>query len=149
MEISAMGLSPETMSYLHRNFPILSVVLPQAARSLPGAFLVFVRLARHRMTRRRLIAVGVLSLTIGLVELPRGLIELRRRRLESIAAEHEFKMIYGMGCRGGPVRYYDVHGGLMKEAEVKSAKWHAKLAAKYRTAATKPWLPVGPDPPQP
>jgi hypothetical protein len=96
-----------------------------------------------------MIAVGVLALTVGLVELPRGLIEMRRRRLEAIAAEHESKMIYGLGCRGGPARYYDIHGRLMTEAEVKSADWHARLAVKYRSAATRPWLPVGPDRPPP
>ena len=101
------------------------------------------------MTRGRLIAFGVLALTIALVEVPHGLIELRRRRLESIAAEHESKMTYGMGCGGGPVSYYDIHGRLMTGAEVKSAGWHAKLAMKYRTAATKPWLAIEPDPPEP
>jgi hypothetical protein len=108
-----------------------------------------------------MIAVGVFALMIGLVELPRGLIalrrrrlesiiEMRRRRLESIAAEHESKMIAGRGySKSGPPTYYDRHGRRMTEAEVKAAFWHAKLAVKYRTAATKPWLAVDPDPPPP
>ena len=37
-----MGLSPETMSYLHRAFPTLSIALPQAVRLLPGTCLVLV-----------------------------------------------------------------------------------------------------------
>ncbi len=112
--------------------------------------MVLFKRIRHRMTRRRLIAFGAVALTIGLIELPRGLIELRRRRLESIAVEHESKMTYGMACsRVGPASCYDIHGKLMTKAEVKSADWHAELAVKYRTAALKPWLLVGPDPPPP
>jgi hypothetical protein len=143
-----MGLSPEMVSYLHRQFPTL-LAIPRTARSLPGAFLVVAKRLRRVMTRRRMIAVGFLAIALGLVELPRVLIEVRRRRLESVAVEHESKKIYGMGCRGGPVRYYGIDGKLMTEAEVKAANWHAKLAVKYRTAATKPWLPVEPDPPPP
>jgi hypothetical protein len=145
-----MGLSPEMTSYLHRNFPTLLVALPQAVRSLPGAFWVFGERLRHGMTRRRMIAVGILALTIGLIELPRSLIAMRRHRLESIAAEHESKMIYGRGCsHARQPCYFDRLGRLMTEDEVKAADWHAKLAVKYRTAATKPWLPVEPDPPPP
>jgi hypothetical protein len=150
MEAPAMRLSPEMRSYLHRNFPTLLVALPQAVRSMPGALSVVVRRFLRGMTRRRMIAVGVFALLIGFVELPRGLIEMRRRRLESIAAEHESKMICGVGCsRRGPPSYFDRDGRLMTEAEVKAAGWHAKLAVKYRTAATKPWLAVDPDPPPP
>jgi hypothetical protein len=112
--------------------------------------MVVVKRFRHGMTRRRMIAVGVFALSIGLIELPRGLIEMRRRRLESIAAEHESKMIYGMGCsRSGPPSFYDRHGRIMTDAEVMAADWHAKLAVKYRNAATRPWLPVEPDPAPP
>ena len=59
-------------------------------------------------------------------------------------------MIYGMGCSHlGRVAYFGATGKPMTAAEVKAARWHAKLAVKYRTAATKPWLPVDPDPPPP
>jgi hypothetical protein len=150
MEAPAVGLSPEMRSYLHRNVPTLLVALPKAARSVPGALLGVVRRFLRGMTRRRMTAVGVIALMIGLVGLPRSLIEMRRRRLESIAAEHESKTISGMGCSyRGPRSYYDRDGRLMTEAEVRAAGWHAKLAVKYRTAATKPWLAVAPDPPPP
>ncbi|MGP0065970.1 MAG: hypothetical protein ACLQGP_20515 [Isosphaeraceae bacterium] len=97
-----------------------------------------------------MIAIGLLVLLIALVELPRALIEWRRSRLESIAAQHESKKIYGMACsRRGPVGYFDINGKLMTQSEVKVANWHAKLAVKYRAAATKPWRFVEPDPPPP
>jgi hypothetical protein len=107
MEAPAVGLSPEMMSYFHRNFPTLLVALPQAARSVPGALLGVVRRFLRGMTRRRMTAVGVIALMIGLVELPRGLIEMRRRRLESIAAEHESKTISGMRLLGRRPRYQE------------------------------------------
>jgi hypothetical protein len=144
-----MGDDP-MWTFMQQHFPTLSVALPRAARSLPGAFLIARKRLRGAMTRRRMIAAAVLGLTAGLIELPRLLIEERRRRFDSVAAEHESKMIYGIGCsRRGPPTYYDIHGRVMTAAEVEIADWHAKLARKYRAAAAKPWLPVEPDPPPP
>lgn len=139
--------SDKLRSCLHKHFPTLLIALPQAIRSLPGVILVFTKRFRQGMTRRRTIAVGVVALVIGAVGLPYGLIELRRWRFESVAAAHESKMIYGLGCGGGPPSHYDRDGRLMTTAEVKLADWHANLTAKYRAAAIKPWLPVAPDPP--
>ncbi len=33
--------------------------------------------------------------------------------------------------------------------QVKRDDWHRAMAAKYRSAAHRPWLPVPPDPPEP
>ena len=130
---------------MKRHFPMLLVVLPRAARTLP-------RIARRWMTRRRLIAAAVLMFVIALVGLIRSLLDERRQRYEAIASEHESKVIVGTGCSLDPTRppiYTDSQNRVMTWAEVNASTWHEILAKKYRTAAAAPWRPVTPDPPPP
>ena len=105
---------------------------------------------RRRMTRRRVIAGAIVAITFSLIGLAVGLNGERRRRFEGVAAKHELKLIYGISeSRTGPPTYTDGNGKIMTTGDVEAVGWHAKLAQKYRTAATRPWLPVESDPPRP
>jgi hypothetical protein len=117
-----------------------------------------------RMTTRRWVVVVVVGLLC--------LLEHRHRSFASRAAYHESKMVDKMCFRMrkhlgreilssditvellirtlGTSRfvYFDRAGKAMTTDEVKAAIRHEALARKYRDAASYPWFPVMPDPPE-
>jgi hypothetical protein len=82
-------------------------------------------------TRRLMLAVALVGLGLG------SIAELHRR---SVAFDRLSKYhILTAGNLHPPRR----HGPIPR------ADWHARMGAKYRAAAERPWLPVEADPPEP
>lgn len=102
-----------------------------------------------RMTTRPwMIAVAVVGFGVGIERMAD-----RRSRHLSRAELHEVNAQYfGEGRRDlvfGPERF-GPDGRLKKEISValdQKRDYHAALARKYRLAASRPWLPVSPEPP--
>jgi hypothetical protein len=94
---------------------------------------------RVRFTMRRMmVAVAVLAVVFGLYK--------RRETFLALADYHN----KGEKCAGfstfGRMHWVNQHGEGVTEAK---SDWHVQLAEKYRGAASRPWLPVEPDPPEP
>lgn len=90
-----------------------------------------------RMTTRRwMVAVVVASLLLGALAMV-----LRSREYSRIASAHG-KMELTL------MIYSHVPGpeGLLRH---RKERWHRELWWKYRNASRRPWLPLGPDPPEP
>ena len=87
--------------------------------------------------RTPLIAVAVVGLVSGSAE--------RRGRFRSLAAYHEMRVARGTLAASVPV-WIDGRGELVTR---RLSDWHEAMRIKYRRAAARPWLPVGPDPPPP
>jgi hypothetical protein len=103
-----------------------------------------------RMTTRRwMIAVAIFGALAGL-----GVaLERRREGLEALALEHQSKMM-GLGVGSGPPSGLGLLGWApdrrsLTPSERARDEWHFRMMSKYRTAASRPWLPVEPDPPEP
>jgi hypothetical protein len=88
-------------------------------------------------TRRWMVAVAVAGIVLGVA------ID-RRNRLRKIAAHHqaEFKKL----VRQGPIILF---AGSSDDPIMRRLEWHESMRLKYDWAARYPWLPVGPDPPEP
>ena len=91
------------------------------------------RLPRMQLTiRRMMIAVAVVAVAFSI---PVGL----RSRSEALArnSQAHFRaandLLFSPRRPAGASRFY----------------WHVQLGKKYRSAATRPWLPVESDPPEP
>jgi hypothetical protein len=73
----------------------------------------------------------------------------RRDRFLGLAEHHEASIRITKEC--GP-RYLSATNDLGEDVRGWSSariKWHRRLGEKYRLAASRPWMPVEPDPPQP
>ena len=107
------------------------------------------RLPPARFTIRLLIALAILGTVLYPI-----IAEERQRRAEkellSLADYHASRVWSAVACsRTSRCTFIDRNGRVMTSAEVRASAWHQKLAAKYREAALRPWLPVEPDPPMP
>jgi hypothetical protein len=92
-------------------------------------------LPRPRFTMRRLIlVVAIVGLLVG------GWLWGERRRTKFAELEFRHQML-SIPRIIDP----DLKPGPPKEV----ANYHREMAEKYRFAATYPWLPVAPDPPEP
>ncbi len=110
----------------------------------------------HMTTRRWIIVVAVIGLMIG------GAVQLERRRSDyflSLAQSHQ-KEVASSKTRGEALksRFGGTPGMTLEEIMrlhrdydlmMDRADHHTSLARKYEQAARYPWLPVGPDPPEP
>ena len=115
------------------------------------------RLPRARFTLRwMMLAVAGVGTILG------ASIELRRRheRFSRLAELHEASrrqalFVSGRGLhliRGQfrpPVNFSNALGEDVTDWSEARFKWHRQLGKKYRRAASRPWLPVEPDPPEP
>jgi hypothetical protein len=94
-------------------------------------------------TRLWMIAAAVVALACAAVVLIRE----RSDRLARIAREHSTPF--------PPLSFADLIAANEPERQRLSlwsqrvAAWHGEMARKYQYAARHPWLPVGPDPPEP
>jgi hypothetical protein len=128
-----------------------------------------------RMTIREwMIAMVVTALAVGAVSLDRWSRDYRRRaefhaRMESTYEDKWRKAIVRMEKSAKivdklerqlppdfpPGSFRETVGGFALEireraaADAQRGGYHAALARKYRYAASHPWLPVEPDPPEP
>jgi hypothetical protein len=103
------------------------------------------RLPRPRFTVRRLmVAVAVVGMVLGSgVEVVRRWLLFRER-----AAQHAQLVMRGM-CNN-PMTGTTVPDFTPAEIEaLRQSEYHRRLYLKYRDAASYPWLPVAPDPPEP
>jgi hypothetical protein len=90
------------------------------------------RLPRPRFTiRRMMVAVAIIA-----VLLARTVIEQRKEKYFNISMRHFDKVV-------------QVETGYMPEPAIGWVKYHRQLGDKYYAAHNRPWLPVGPDPPEP
>ena len=91
------------------------------------------RLPRVRFTvRRMMVLVAILGLMIAAFE--------RRQRFGWIASEHRAHV---------PKHMFPTKPVGMGDKEWRPLEWHESMARKYEYAASHPWLPVAPDPPEP
>jgi hypothetical protein len=107
--------------------------------------------------RTVMVLVAVVALALG------GYVEVQRRRqkFEKLAAYHEARIGQGgfgnsrsltMMNRAGQVigkLSYEVSQSEHRRWWDADQAWHKEMKAKYLGAASRPWLPVAPDPPQP
>jgi hypothetical protein len=96
-------------------------------------------------------SVKTLLVAIALVATLFGMFARRSRAL-ALAELHESKtMLTGWACSRTRCQRFcvDRSGNPDSAKQIKDSEWHARLAAKYRLAANRPWLPVAPDPPEP
>jgi hypothetical protein len=84
-----------------------------------------------------MIVVAVVAVTLGAVA-----IERRRARLREIADYHD-GMLRHLRSLNASMR--GPHGTVPSPRLV---SYHDRMAKKYRLAASRPWLPADPDPPQ-
>jgi hypothetical protein len=87
--------------------------------------------------RQLMVAVAIAGIVLGVT------IE-RHNRFRKIAAHHqaEFKKILS----GLPFHF---SGDSSLDPKMRRLEWHEPMRLKYERAARYPWLPVGPDPPEP
>ncbi len=101
-----------------------------------------------RFTLWQLMAmVAVVAIILG-VALEMG---RRRARFSRLAAFHRSKIIAPsrhVDRNRRIVRWIDHRGGMFEERP-RLDYWHEELAHKYVVAASFPWYPVDPDPPEP
>ena len=104
------------------------------------------RLPRARFTIRwMMLAVAGAGTILG------ASVELQRRhdRFLRLANHHEASSRINWSCGK---RSYDATNDLGEDVRGWSSariEWHRLLGAKYRRSASRPWLPVEPDPPEP
>jgi hypothetical protein len=94
--------------------------------------------------------VGLVGMTLG------GGVECKRRtdRFRALAEYHRSRfdaMLWGAhgyhsGHEGDWVRYWHPDGKEFTFRELDRLLWHRRLESKYLRAASRPWLPVEPDP---
>src|SRR5829696_7488312 len=111
------------------------------------------RLPRFRL-RTLMIAVVVIGIPIGIVM-------DRQNRFWRLHQYHQARRLLltrykeggHSGHDGDRGRWFHGHVGAdmreFTEREYAVLHWHEDLAEKYRRAASRPWLPVPPDPPAP
>jgi hypothetical protein len=77
-------------------------------------------------------------------------VELQRRhdRFLRLAEHHEASSSITYACGNRPSRTNGL-GEDVRRWPNGRIEWHRRLGEKYRRAASRPWLPVDPDPPQP
>jgi hypothetical protein len=120
-------------------------------------------LPRVRFTvRRMMVAVAVVGPLVGLM--------MRHLQFRRMVAFHDSQVFESFEIKplprkagspglalasitvfnrfGRPVDCVDQAGDAMKRLASRSA-WHEALRRKFEYAATHPWLPVAPDPPEP
>jgi hypothetical protein len=91
--------------------------------------------------KRPRIRLRTLMIAVAVAALPLGLwagIERRRAAFDRTAAYHVTQVV-GLTVGGRP----------LTPSERRRDEWHYALFLKYREAAFRPWIPVGPDPPEP
>jgi hypothetical protein len=93
-------------------------------------------LPRVRFTVRRLMVV------VAIVAIAIWVFYIRREEFHSLALYHN-KQSYQHGVMVNVGRGMSLHQPNAK------GQWHLKLAQKYSYAASHPYLPVAPDPPEP
>ena len=91
-------------------------------------------------TKRRWMVVAAVVL---------GSLACRYFALRSRAAYHYAKTTWSVSLTDRGCVYQDQNGKYMTSAEVKASPWHKKVSEIYRRAASRPWLPVEPIPPDP
>ena len=98
------------------------------------------RLLRVRFTVQRImLAVAIVAVLLGGLRLwwlsadYRALAEVHHQKAEEVVR----------GTYAGPGGFYHV------EWPSPNKEYHLRLKAKYERAASRPWLPVEPDPPEP
>jgi hypothetical protein len=87
-----------------------------------------------------MVAVVIVAVTFGAVA-----IERRRARLGEIADYHD-SMIRRLRSRDANASIRRPHGTVPSPRRL---NYHDRMAKKYRLAASRPWLLVEPDPPEP
>jgi hypothetical protein len=87
-----------------------------------------------------MVAVAVVAATLGAV-----VFERRRVRLVEIADDHD-RMIRHLRSRDANTSTRRPDGTVPSPRRL---DYHARMAKKYRLAASRPWLPLEPDPPPP
>ena len=100
------------------------------------------RLTSVRFTIRQLmLAVAILGVSI----------ELLRRHDQFLrrAEYHEASVSITLACGPGHYSATNELGEDVRSWSLTRIEWHHRLGEKYRRAASSPWLPVEPDPPQP
>jgi hypothetical protein len=94
------------------------------------------KLPRLRFTVRRLMVV------VAIVAIAIWVFYIRREEFHRLSLYHN-KMSYQHGTLVG------VGPGMSLHQPNATGQWHLKLARKYSYAASHPYLPVRPDPPEP
>lgn len=114
------------------------------------------RLPRYRL-RTLLVALAIAGLTLGIV----SELIVRRDRFRELAADHASQVHGVVGVhenfgrtRMGRFTWLDRTTGEDLSEQQRHRiqlrnQWHHSLSQKYLTSAASPWLPVGPDPPEP
>ena len=106
------------------------------------------RRPRLRSTvRRMMLAVAITGAVLGLLA-------ERRSRFLRLAEHYRARAgtwvldrpILESTPRYSPFSFIDPDG---RDVPIPRSRWHRQLAATYRAAAARPWLPVEPDPPEP
>ena len=106
-----------------------------------------------RFTMRRIvIAVGVIAIVLAaLVTMGR-----RIRRCDDLVTYHRSQIAGVMYGTPGPDRTitfslssHDGNGRQVPPQQQAIDRWHVRMMDKYRRAAARPWLPIGPDLPEP
>jgi hypothetical protein len=111
------------------------------------------RLPRMRFTlRRMMVVVAILAMAFAIPDA----IERRRSHFRDLASIHTAKAeSYGRQSGPSSVIIYRSAKPPGPAEEARSRRkyamifYHSGLESKYRAAATRPWLPVFPDPPEP
>ena len=104
------------------------------------------RVPRVRFTVRRLmVAVALLSLLLGLVA--------QRERLLRLSSYHAEQSHLTMIVQQSNLpAAADAVGAQQPGAYLSPtprSQWHTRMFMKYQASASRPWLPVEPDPPPP
>ncbi len=106
-----------------------------------------------RLSRRLAVRIAVVVLALAVISWGTRAALLRRSaRFRSLADYHAGQIagiepIYG-GTDGAETMFY--HRGVpLTTQEAARYHWHWKLSAKYAAAASRPWLPVASDGPEP
>jgi hypothetical protein len=104
------------------------------------------RLPRVRFTIRWMMLVVAGAGTIFGVSVES---QRRRDRFLRLAEHHEASSRITWACG---IRSFSATNDLCEDVRGWSSArigWHSRLGEKYRRAASSPWMPVEPDPPQP
>jgi hypothetical protein len=99
------------------------------------------RLRQLRITvRGMMVSVAIAAIALGLVA--------RSRRFYRMALYHDARTI-STGLEKDGVRLPGGFDDYSEPVSQEANDWHHVMAVKYEWAARHPWLPVGPDPPEP
>ncbi len=104
------------------------------------------RLPRVRFTIRwMMIAVAGTGTIFG------ACIELQHRhdRFSALADYHEASSSVTWACSPSSYSATNDHGEDVRKWSSERIRWHILLGEKYRGAASRPWMPVEDDPPEP